>query len=300
MDEKENRGYSVAVMITVFVVICAIFGFSFLSAQHGDKVKESRYVSTRTPTLLITGRGGSGKNFSPMTRYMKECDATNTVKTAVIDKDGTVHLSSTLKHTMRNPVIVVRFEDSSQKNWHRRAFYLKSLLSYLNKKYGYEDFNAVGYDEGAVTTAYYLLIYGNSSTLPHLRKFISIAGDFDRLSGQPRYAANNRFERNGRPAFTDDTYYELLGLRNLKLKHKIEVLNIYGKKSSKAKSDGVTSVVSARSLKYLVDPISRGYREIKVTGSSGRHSSIVTSSRTIKAVVHALWGKPAGGSKSNK
>ncbi|MGN0709713.1 MAG: alpha/beta hydrolase [Anaerovoracaceae bacterium] len=302
MSERENGGYSRAAVVMLFIVICAIFVFTYLSAQHSDEVKESRFRGTRTPTLLIPQRGGSGKKFSSMTRRMKSEDVTNTVKTAVVEKDGTVDLSSTMKRTLRNPVIIVRFEDSSQKDWHRRAYYLKSLVSYLGRTYGYKDFNAVGYDEGAVTTTYYLLDYGRRKDLPHLRTFISIAGDYDRLADDPKSARYNRFEPNGRPAFTDSTYYELLSLRDKKPAYKIDVLNIYGRKNSKASSDGVTSVMSARSLSYLVEPFSASYREKRITGGDGKHSNIVSCDRTVNAVIRTLWKKPDDqrGNKNDK
>ncbi|MBT8884618.1 alpha/beta hydrolase, partial [Lactobacillus delbrueckii subsp. bulgaricus] len=89
--------------------------------------------------------------------------------------------------------------------------------------------------------------------------------------------------KNGKPIHMNDNYKRQLVLR--KLYPHAKVLNVYGDLEDGSHSDGRVKNSSSKSLRYLVSPKVKSYKEKKFTGPMVQHSRLRENPQVLKTAI---------------
>lgn len=100
-----------------------------------------------------------------------------------------------------------------------------------------------------------------------------MAGPFDGVMFLGDIPNVNYLNRRGRPLLMNLSYLSML-LNRRKFPENISVLNVYGNVEDETNTDKFISVVSAKSIRYILAPIVRRFSEVEVRGAAAEHSEM--------------------------
>ena len=282
-SRKKERGIILSktaktnIILIIVTLIVAFFAVFFAIRSDNLLMSRSSRGGQNTPTLYVHGLGGSSKSTNHLATIASR-DGGNRSLVILVDKDGKIDYKGKLQLNTRKPIIQVIFQKKftpvdKQVSW------LHEILLRLRDHYGFKYYNAVGHSTGAVTILDTAAKYDKDEDMPKLQKFISIAGPYDGVIKLSSMGTDNYVDSQGKPMIYSESnkwfpsYQKLLNdCKNFP--KDVSVLNIYGNDNSKQDSDGVVSVASAKSLKYLIGKRVKNYEEIPVNGVNGQHSRL--------------------------
>lgn len=275
---KTARTNIILVIITIIVAFFAVF-----FAIRSDRLLSHKYMgvghSANIPTLYVHGLGGSRRSTNHLATIASR-DGGHRTLTVIVKKDGHIQYKGSLKPNVRKPIVQVIFQKrytpvEQQVNWFHQ------VLLTLKHKYHVHSYNAVGHSTGAVTILETVSKYNHKHghKVPRLRRFVSIAGPYDGILRLNDIANENYVNYKGQPVIYKpaNKWFPAYSTLVKDAKHfpkGVSVLNIYGNSNRHTNSDGVVSVASAKSLKYLIYKRTRNYEEIPVYGYNGQHSRL--------------------------
>lgn len=227
-----------------------------------------------------------------MVNAAKEAGATNTVVRAMVAKNGRVKLVGQIKKGAVNPIVEVNYANNAELDFNKHGQWAKNVVVALQKQYHFTSFNMVGHSLGNISLIYYSLQNSHNQRLPKLRKQVDIAGHFAGLNfkGVPasvRQPAGLKLAADGKPNHMNATYRQMTKLRRVLPKNQVAVLNLYG--NIGGHTDGTVPNVASLSLKYLVAPRAKSYREQEFTGKLARHSKLHENPRVDRTLIKFLW-----------
>ncbi|MDF7672651.1 alpha/beta hydrolase [Lactobacillus sp. ESL0701] len=283
---KKKNLFWLGTVIIILIVGGTISWFHF-SQNTPANTNQVMDRSGSTPTIYLHGWGASGKSTDSMIAYAEKHNHARKVLTAKVKRDGQISLEGTWPEGTMHPLIQLVFVDNKNGDYDVTREWFHHLIILLQKKYRIKRYNTVAHSMGNLTTMFYQMKYGNSDKLPRLNKQVNLGGHFDGILGMDDKANRNYLLSSGRPRYLNASYRYLLKHRQNYPKN-VSVLNIFGNKEDSTNSDGDVSVISARSLRYLL----RGkvnYQEIEVKGAGGQHSQLHENSRVDQAIGQFLW-----------
>ncbi|AYM03282.1 alpha/beta hydrolase [Levilactobacillus yiduensis] len=258
------------------------------------RVATHKYVQSATPTLFFHGGGSSYRAEEHMAQAAKKAGVTNTIIRAMVDRRGQVRLAGQIKSGAVNPIVEVNYADNRQLNYHKHGIWATHVVQALQQQYHIKSINMVGHSLGNISLIYYSLENSGSQKLPKLRKQVDIAGHFAGLNFRDvpaavRQPAGLKLNAAGKPNHMNATYREMTRLRQVLPKDQVRVLNLYGNIGHH--TDGTVPNVSSLSLKYLVAPRAKSYREHEFTGKLARHSKLHDNPQVDRVLIHFLWSR---------
>lgn len=280
-------------------------GLIWAGHTYQQRQKTSGYEMSTTPTIFMHGWSSSIRAEEPLVRTAAENRIATEEVVIHVTKNNKLKVQGKLRHKKNNPLILVQF-DNNRVGEFRYARGLHRIVMYLQEKYDLKEFNVVGHSMGAYAWVYYALYWGADPDLPRLNKMVVLAGPYDGIinKGHANQPTNgelaglwddspraNILRKNGKPKIIHDEYKVLLKQRNGFPKN-TRVLNIYGDLEDGTNSDGLVSVPSVRSLRYLVDDRAKSYEEYKVKGKQGQHSRLHIDNPAVSdKLTDYLWKK---------
>lgn len=273
-----SRTAKTNIILIIITAIVAFFAIFF--AIRSDKIIKNNSVnglSTNAPTIYIHGLGGSNRSTKHLTTIASR-DGGQHALTVTVDDNGTIKYRGHLSSHMRKPIVQIIFKKKFTPVY-QQVDWLRSILLNLRKKYHVKAYNAVGHSTGAVTVLDTVARYHKVKGMPILLKFVSIAGPYDGLLHLNDRNGENYVNYEGKPMIFKSANKWLPSYESLiedckKFPKHVSVLNIYGNDNHHNESDGVVSVASARSLRYLVFKRVKDYEEIPINGFYGQHSRL--------------------------
>ena len=151
-------------------------------------------------------------------------------------------------------------------------YYLNFVLPFLAKRYGFKNYIAVAHSLACPCIIRTEMKHYRSKTFPHLKKCAFIAGPFDGVTYLGDIPNVNYLTESGRPSVMNPHYLYLFFNRR-KFNPDISVLNIYGNVLDNTNTDKFISVVSAKSIRYIVAPKAHFYQEVEVRGKDDAEHS---------------------------
>ncbi|WEV39512.1 alpha/beta hydrolase [Lactobacillus sp. ESL0681] len=260
---------------------------------QGDRFTSVGKIANRaksTPTIYLHGWGASGRSTAGMIAYAVKHDHARKVLTVTVQKNGKIHLQGNWPKTVKRPIIQVVMQDNKNSDYFTTSNWIYHLMLLLKQKYHIKQYNTVAHSMGNLTLAYYQERYGVKQSLPKLVKQVSLGGHFAGIIGVDDQVNHNYLQKNGCPRHLNDTYRYLLRHRE-NFPTDVQVLNIYGNKQDGTNSDGSVSVVSARSLRYLLHGKTREYEEVEIKGADGQHSKLHENPHVNRRIGQFLWPK---------
>lgn len=250
----------------------------FLLNLHRKKIidhstiEEKPHHLTQIPVIYIHGfRGGDYTTKVMVDEALKQKGNPKFLKVTV-DLFKNVTLEGTWTAD-ENPVIQLIFQQKIV-GVYAICYYLNYILPFLAKKYHFVKYNAVGHSLGApsiIRTE--MKSPKRKSSFPHLQKVALVAGPFDGVMFLGDIPNVNYLNRRGRPLLMNLSYLSML-LNRRKFPDNISVLNVYGNVEDETNTDKFISVVSAKSIRYILAPIVRRFSEVEVRGAAAEHSEM--------------------------
>lgn len=264
----------------------------FWSYHHVQQQKlTGAYHFSNTPTIFVHGYHGSMNSEVDMMADIQKRGVGHHVLTVTVDRRGRLHFSGTLKAKDSNPLIGVVFKHNTAgevayANW------LDKVMRALKNRYHVTQFNAVGHSMGAVAWVLYALKDHDAAKWPRMNKLVTIAGPFDGILGWGDVPNRNYFvNAQGEPKYQTQLFQQMK-TDAAQFPSQVPVLNIYGNLKDDSHSDGVVSMVSARSLRYLIKPYAKSYAETQMKGPRAQHSKLHQHNQRVdQALIDFLWAK---------
>lgn len=294
--------------VGILVSIGLLFAGALIWAGHTFEKrhsKNSNYNMSAIPTIMMHGWSSSLRAEEPLIKTAADNRIITEEVVIHVTKANKLKVQGKLTGKKNNPIILVQF-DNNRVGEFRYARGLHRIVKYLQKEYDLEKFNVIGHSMGSYAWAYYALRWGADPALPQLNKMVLLAGPYDGIlnKGHANQPTNgelaglwddspraNTLGKNGKPKIIHDEYKVLLKRRDDFPKN-ARVLNIYGDLEDGTDSDGLVSVPSARSLRYLVEKRAKSYEEYKVEGQQGQHSNLhIDNEEVSKEITNYLWKK---------
>ncbi|MCT1173494.1 alpha/beta hydrolase [Lactococcus lactis] len=173
----------IVAFIGVFI-IGVIIG-RFMLAPHPPLADDNRPVY---PTIYITGSGGKATTMDTMINDVTSDKDTRARKglTIVVDTENNYSLKVTGTIDKHNsyPTIAVGMVKGTNNSLKYEGS-LKAIMSYLGKHYNIPYANVLGYSAGGSGVYRYLTEYGYDRSLPPIKKWVSLDGQFNASTPQP-------------------------------------------------------------------------------------------------------------------
>ncbi len=164
----------------------------------------------------------------------------------------------------KNPIVQVVFRQRIV-GVYAIDYYLRFILPFLAKRYHFTHYSAVAHSLACPCIVRTEMRKYRKKNFPHLAKCAFIAGPFDGVTYMGDIPNVNELNSSGRPTVMN-LHYLYLMLRRKHFNSNISVLNIYGNVLDNTNSDKFISVISAKSIRYILAPNVKSYHEVEIRG----------------------------------
>lgn len=242
------------------------------------------------PTVMIHGTFGTRQSLGGMIRRYQKKKQGEKILEVVVEKNGQVNFfgNRVLKDEEGSPLIQLIFKDNHAPEW-QQADWLKEVLSLLKQQFQIGTVNLLGHSSGGVTGLRYLLEYGQRKDLPVVKKLVVIGAPFN---GEIVSAKGRTVYDLGPTGPLNETdSYRYFSAYKQAIPRSLQVLNIFSDLGNGSRSDGVISVDSAKSLRFLIKKQVAYYQEKQLYGLKKQHSLLHESQKVDQIVAEFLWRK---------
>ncbi|WP_225420462.1 alpha/beta hydrolase [Lapidilactobacillus bayanensis] len=261
----------------------------FQKAQQPDHgIKQRDTTTKQIPTLYVHGFRGGDYTTNKMVLSAQRVTATHTFLKVLVDWRGNLTYEGRWSNDP-NPLVQVVFRDKWMPtrqivNW------LDIVLPELKEKYHFEEYNAVGHSIGATALVRVEMRNYDNAIFPRLNKLVLVAGPFDGVVAFGDWPNINRLLPSGRPVLMNPHYLQLL-LNRDRFPSNVSVLNIYGNIDDDSNTDKYISVISAKSIRYILTPIVKAFHEIEIHGNDAEHSKMHDDDDVLNIINRFLFGQ---------
>lgn len=302
-EEKKADRVKIGLPVTIGLSALGVV-WAFSSYQQQSQTSKN-YIMSTTPTIFMHGWSSSLRAEQSFIKIGTEQNIVTEEMVIHVTRNNKLQVQGRLTGNNDNPVILVQF-DNNRVGELRYAQGLHHIVAYLKNRYNIKNFNVVGHSMGAYAWVYYNMYWGADPNLPRLNKMVVLAGPYNGIldkghANQPTSGnlANlwddapheNSLNKAGRPKIIHEEYQTLLE-RKPNFPTNTRVLNIYGDLKDGTASDGLVTIQSVKSLRYLVSDRARSYQEFEVKGEGGQHSRLHINNPVVNdKLTNYLWGK---------
>ncbi|MCZ2491378.1 alpha/beta hydrolase [Dellaglioa carnosa] len=277
------------ILITILLILGLGTGFFFLNKTPSKNVVTvSTKDTNQVPTLYVHGYGGSANSTNAMIAAAEKSDKAQKVLTAIVSSTGDVTYSGDWQESVKNPIIQVVFKRSNAQI-PEEGEWIGEIVTHLQKSYKIKAVNIVAHSMGGSSAVYWAESVRKESD-PKLNNFVPIAVPINGVLGMNEEANKNVLLKNGEPKSKSENYQSYYENRK-KFPSNTNVFVIYGDIDDGSNSDTAVSIVSARSMSYLLKDQVKSYKELKITGENAQHSKLHSNDKVDQAVIQFLWGK---------
>ncbi|MBA1392433.1 alpha/beta hydrolase [Lactobacillus sp. XV13L] len=168
-------------------------------------------------------------------------------------------------------------------------YYLRFILPFLAQRYHFKRYAAVAHSLACPCVVRTEMRTAHKKNFPRLTRCAFIAGPFDGVTYMGDIPNVNGFNHKGRPNVIDLHYLYLL-LHRKRFNPHIAVLNIYGNVLDNTNSDKFISVISAKSIRYILAPLATSYHEVEVRGKKYAEHSWMHDNPFVIDIINKFIG----------
>ncbi len=241
----------------------------------------------QVPIIYFHGfRGGDYTTRVMVKQALKDKDSEQFLKVTA-DLLGNFKLEGTWTGD-RQPIVQVAFRQRIV-GIYAIDYYLSFVLPFLAKRYHFKTYTAVAHSLACPCVIRTEMKHSRSKQFPHLNKCAFVAGPFDGVTYLGDIPNVNVLNEKGRPTMMNPHYLYLLWHRR-RFNPNISVLNIYGNVLNKTNTDRFISVVSAKSIRYILAPQAHFYQEIEVRGEKWAEHSWMHDNPFVIGIIDKFIG----------
>ncbi|WEV39913.1 alpha/beta hydrolase [Lactobacillus sp. ESL0684] len=272
-EAEKNRKHNLATEPSRLNMICLAILATFAPTRillrlHKTKITDNVNIINNTkceqiPIIYFHGfRGGDYTTNAMVKQALKDKGDSRFLKVTV-DLWGNYKLEGTWTDDAQ-PIVQVVFRQRLV-GIYAIDYYLRLVLPFLAKRYHFTHYTAVAHSLACPCIVRTEMRTVHKKHFPRLDKCVFIAGPFDGVTYLGDIPNVNGLNENGRPAVINFHYLYLL-FRRKRFNPKIQVLNIYGNVLDNTNSDKFISVISAKSIRYILAPSAQSYHEVEIRG----------------------------------
>lgn len=255
--------------------------------EDSVKIEKKQGNFEQIPIIYFHGfRGGDYTTQVMVDQALKDKGKDGFLKVTV-DLLGNFKLSGTWTGD-RQPIIQIAFLQRIV-GIYGIDYYLSFTLPFLAKRYKFTHYTAVAHSLACPCIIRTEMKNYRNKKFPHLKKAALIAGPFDGVTYLGDIPNVNILLENGRPSVMNPHYLYLL-LRKKRFNSNIAVLNIYGNVLDNTNTDKFISVVSAKSIRYILAPNAHFYQEVEVRGERDAEHSWMHDNPFVIDIVDRFIG----------
>lgn len=252
--------------------------------DHGIQKRDLNFK--QIPTIYVHGFRGGDYTTNKMVLSAQQATDTHTYLKVLVDYRGNLTYEGSWSDDP-NPLVQIVFKDKWMPtlqivNW------LDIVLPKLQAKYHFAEYNAVGHSLGATALVRVEMRNYHNDRFPKLNKLVLVAGPFDGVVAFGDWPNVNRLLPSGRPVLMNPHYLQLLLNRN-RFPSNVSVLNIYGNIDDTSNTDKYISVISAKSIRYILAPIVKAFHEVEIHGKNAEHSKMHDADDVLSIINHFLF-----------
>ncbi|RVU71063.1 MULTISPECIES: alpha/beta hydrolase [Lactobacillus] len=241
----------------------------------------------QVPIIYFHGfRGGDYTTRVMVDQALKDKHNAKYLKVTV-DLFGSFKLEGTWTND-RQPIVQVAFRQRIV-GIYGIDYYLSFVLPFLAKRYHFQRYTAVAHSLACPCVIRTEMKHSWQKKFPHLDKCAFIAGPFDGVTYLGDIPNVNVLNEKGRPSVMNPHYLYLLFNRR-RFNSDISVLNIYGNVLDNTNTDKFISVVSAKSIRYILAPHAHFYQEVEVRGEKYAEHSWMHDNPFVIDIVNRFIG----------
>lgn len=293
-NKKRNSWQEPSMFNMISLGLIASFGPTrpFLR-MHKKKIEDSVKIEKKQgnfeqiPIIYFHGfRGGDYTTQVMVDQALKDKGKNGFLKVTV-DLLGNFKLSGTWTGDQQ-PIIQIAFLQRIV-GIYGIDYYLSFTLPFLAKRYKFTHYTAVAHSLACPCIIRTEMKNYRNKKFPHLKKAAFIAGPFDGVTYLGDIPNVNILLENGRPSVMNPHYLYLL-FRKKRFNSNIAVLNIYGNVLDNTNTDKFISVVSAKSIRYILAPNAHFYQEVEVRGERDAEHSWMHDNPFVIDIVDRFIG----------
>lgn len=255
--------------------------------EDSVKIEKKQGDFEQIPIIYFHGfRGGDYTTQVMVDQALKDTGKDSYLKVTV-DLLGNFKLSGTWTGD-RQPIVQVAFLQRIV-GIYGIDYYLSFTLPFLAKRYHFSHYTAVAHSLACPCIIRTEMKNWHNQKFPHLKKAAFIAGPFDGVTYLGDIPNVNYLLENGRPSVMNPHYLYLL-FRRKRFNSNISVLNIYGNVLDNTNTDKFISVVSAKSIRYVLAPNAHSYQEVEIRGEQDAEHSWMHDNPFVIDIVHRFIG----------
>lgn len=212
-------------------------GMAYSNASHRPPKATTDGKLKVTPTIYITGSSGTISSIDPMIDGILQDKNIHAKRglNIIVNTDNSLTVTGKIDDRNRQPIIEVGMQKGTNNSLKYEAA-LKSVMTYLAGHYDIPYANVMGYSAGGSGVYRYLLEYGYDRSLPPVKKFLSLDGQYNASTAQP----DQTYQEVLKDGPKIQTKYYKYWLDNYqKLDSSIQVSFLAGDDDSKKETDGV-------------------------------------------------------------
>ncbi|KSU06435.1 MAG: alpha/beta hydrolase [Lactococcus lactis] len=269
----------IVAFIGVFI-IGVIIG-RFILAPHPPLADDNRPVY---PTIYITGSSGKATTMNTMINDVTSDKDTRARKglTIVVDteKNYSLKVTGTIDKHNSYPTIAVGMVKGTNNSLKYEGS-LKAIMSYLGKHYNIPYANVLGYSAGGSGVYRYLTEYGYDRSLPPIKKWVSLDGQFNASTPQPDQTLAQVLTDGPK----DKTKYYDYWLENYEHVDKsIQVVLLAGDYDSKKQTDGIVPWADSFSIYPLLMKNGNSVVHYLIKGKNTSHDEMPFNKEAINYI----------------
>lgn len=260
---------------------------------HKRRIEDNATIETKkgdfnqVPVIYFHGFRGGDYTTNAMVKQAMTDKKNDKFLKVTADLLGNFKLEGTWTGD-QNPIVQVVFRQRIV-GVYAIDYYLRFILPFLAKRYHFTHYSAIAHSLACPCVVRTEMRNYRKKSFPHLDKCAFIAGPFDGVTYMGDIPNVNGLNRNGRPAVVNLHYLYLL-FRRKRFNPKIAVLNIYGNVLDNTNSDKFISVISAKSIRYVLAPNARSYHEVEIRGKKDAEHSWMHDNPLVISIIDQFIG----------
>ncbi len=237
------------------------------------------------PTLFLPGYFGNRFSFGFLLRRLVKRYHADKSLIIIVKKSGELKMIGQI--SPKRCVIQILYEDKRARP-KKQAGWLDEICRTLYHRYNVHEVNLVGHSMGCITIFWYLT-HQNRQAKMTIKHVVAIAGPFNDSEVARNTDSVDAVPLTVNGPISQAPVYVALAKNISALPKTIQVLNIAGRISDSQEDDGIVSLNSAFSLRYLLRRPANLYRELIVEGRQGRHRLLHENTIVDKNIADFIW-----------
>ncbi|MCI1902546.1 MAG: alpha/beta hydrolase [Enterococcaceae bacterium] len=266
--------------ILLGVILLGFFSSIFhIFSANTAQADSTEPIPISEPLIMVPGTNATQNRFDDLLADMKKTYQDLDVMKITVKTDDSLTVNGALTGNSQHPVIVIAFEDNSEKAVPEQAKWFKTALTYLAANYRFSSYNFLGHSNGGLVITNYLENEADASD-PALDRLMTIGTPYNGTS----FNDNAKTATFTKPKNTTDQLSRLLA-DQANILPSFQMMNVYGN-TADSYSDGTVPVASVQAGVLLYGNTA-SYQEKAITDDATHRA--LPANAEVEALIRSFF-----------